>query len=59
MTAEPRPGDADDWVRLHRAHWDERAPIHTRSDHYDVEGFVAGREHLRAPSAAAVFARVP
>ncbi|MEV0064684.1 class I SAM-dependent methyltransferase [Nocardia sp. NPDC050718] len=47
MTAEPPPGDADDWVRLNRAHWDERAPIHVRSDLYDLDGFVAGREHLR------------
>ena len=29
-----------------RAFWDERVPIHTASDFYDVEGFKAGREPL-------------
>jgi SAM-dependent methyltransferase len=31
-----------------RAFWDERVPIHTASDFYDVEGFKAGREPLEA-----------
>ena len=31
---------------LNRAFWDERVPIHTASDFYDVEGFKAGREPL-------------
>ena len=30
-----------------RAFWDERVPIHTASDFYDVEGFKAGREPLQ------------
>jgi SAM-dependent methyltransferase len=31
-----------------RAFWDERVPIHTAGDFYDVEGFKAGREPLEA-----------
>jgi SAM-dependent methyltransferase len=31
---------------LNRTFWDERVPIHTASDCYDVEGFKAGREPL-------------
>ena len=31
---------------LNRAFWDERVPIHTASEFYDVEGFKAGREPL-------------
>ena len=30
-----------------RSFWDERVPIHTASDFYDVEGFKAGREPLQ------------
>ena len=37
-----------DWRELNRAMWDERVPIHTDSDFYDVEGFLAGRSELRA-----------
>jgi len=29
---------------INRAFWDERVPIHTASEFYDVEGFKAGRE---------------
>jgi SAM-dependent methyltransferase len=36
-----------DWRELNRAMWDERVPIHTASDFYDVEGFLAGRSELR------------
>jgi SAM-dependent methyltransferase len=36
-----------DWRELNRAMWDERAPIHLRSQAYDVEGFKAGRLSLR------------
>jgi SAM-dependent methyltransferase len=32
---------------LNRAFWDERVPIHTASDFYDVESFKAGRDPLR------------
>ena len=32
---------------LNRAFWDERVPIHTASDFYDVEGFKAGANTLR------------
>ena len=33
---------------LNRAFWDERVPIHTASDFYDVESFKAGREPLQS-----------
>jgi SAM-dependent methyltransferase len=33
---------------LNRRWWDERVPIHTASDFYDVEGFKAGAEPLPA-----------
>jgi SAM-dependent methyltransferase len=32
---------------LNRAFWDERVPIHTASEFYDVEGFLAGATTLR------------
>jgi 2-polyprenyl-3-methyl-5-hydroxy-6-metoxy-1,4-benzoquinol methylase len=32
---------------INRAFWDERVPIHTASEFYDVEGFKAGRETLQ------------
>jgi hypothetical protein len=32
---------------LNRIWWDERVPIHVRSEFYDVEGFKAGAETLR------------
>lgn len=35
------------WRELNRAWWDERVPIHVRSDLYDVDGFKAGKEQLR------------
>jgi SAM-dependent methyltransferase len=34
------------WVDANRRMWDERVPIHVRSDFYDVEGFKAGRPAL-------------
>ena len=39
---------ADDWLRLYQAWWDERAPAHAASAFYDVPGFLAGQESLRA-----------
>ena len=33
---------------LNRAWWDERVPIHTASEFYDVEGFLAGASTLRS-----------
>ena len=33
---------------LNREFWDERVPIHTASDFYDVEGFKGGREPLQS-----------
>ena len=38
---------ADDWRDTNRALWDERVPIHVKSDFYDLEGFIAGRSDLR------------
>jgi SAM-dependent methyltransferase len=37
------------WAATNRAWWDERAPIHTGSDFYDLEGFLAEPDatHLR------------
>ena len=42
-TASP----AGDWLRLNRAWWDERAPLHAASGFYDVPGFLAGQDSLR------------
>jgi SAM-dependent methyltransferase len=38
----------DDRVRINRAAWDERVPLHLASDFYDIDSFVAGRSSLRA-----------
>jgi SAM-dependent methyltransferase len=35
-----------EYLRLNRAWWDERAPIHAAGDFYDVDGFIAGRDTL-------------
>jgi SAM-dependent methyltransferase len=35
------------WLSVNRASWDERVPIHTAGDFYDLPAFVAGREALR------------
>ena len=45
---EATSSSADDWRRLNRAWWDERAPAHAASGFYDVAGFLAGRDSLRA-----------
>lgn len=37
---------AEAWRELNRAWWDERVPLHVRSELYDVEGFKAGRQTL-------------
>lgn len=37
----------DEHRELNRTWWDERVPIHTASDFYDVEGFKAGAGSLR------------
>ncbi|MEV6977486.1 class I SAM-dependent methyltransferase [Kitasatospora sp. NPDC093806] len=44
MTKPPVPAD---WRAANRANWDERVPIHTASDFYDIPGFVAGKDVLR------------
>ena len=45
---EATSSSADDWLRLNRAWWDERAPVHAASGFYDVPGFLVGRDSLRA-----------
>jgi SAM-dependent methyltransferase len=42
-------GDEPPWADTNRAWWDERAPIHSESDFYDLEGFLADptATHLR------------
>jgi len=37
----------EDYRALNRAWWEERVPLHTASDFYDVDGFVAGRDSLQ------------
>ena len=37
---------AEDWLHLNRSNWDERVPIHVRSELYDVPEFVLGKEPL-------------
>jgi len=37
---------AGDWLRVNRAWWDERAPVHAASRFYDVPGFLAGQDSL-------------
>ncbi|GGV81409.1 type 12 methyltransferase [Streptomyces gelaticus] len=36
-----------DWHEANRAHWDERVPIHAKSDFYDLDSFRAGKDALR------------
>ena len=43
----PDAADPRDWRALNRALWDERVPVHTGSEFYDVPGFLAGAEVLR------------
>ena len=45
---EAASSPSDDWLRLNRAWWDERAPVHAASGFYDVPGFLAGKDSLRA-----------
>jgi hypothetical protein len=42
-------GDDVPWAANNRAWWDERTPIHSESDFYDLEGFLADptATHLR------------
>lgn len=49
---DPGVPEPSGYLALNRAHWDERVPIHTAGDFYDVEGFRAGRDPLRAFEAA-------
>ncbi len=39
--------DRSEWFETNRANWDERVPIHTSGDFYDVASFKAGDERLR------------
>ena len=38
--------EMDDYLKANRENWNERTPIHARSEFYDVEGFKAGRSTL-------------
>ena len=38
---------SDDWLRLNRENWDDRARVHADSDFYDLPGFRAGHCTLR------------
>lgn len=42
------PVEEPEYLRLNRAWWDERAPIHAEGDFYDLDGFVAGHDTLLA-----------
>lgn len=44
----PTADGPDDWLELNRNNWEDRVPIHLTSDFYDVEGFRAGGDALRA-----------
>jgi 2-polyprenyl-3-methyl-5-hydroxy-6-metoxy-1,4-benzoquinol methylase len=37
----------EEWLKLNRALWDERVPIHVASEFYDVHAFLAGGSTLR------------
>ncbi|MER6421373.1 class I SAM-dependent methyltransferase [Streptomyces sp. NPDC001137] len=43
-SASPAPAD---WREANRANWDERVPLHTAGDYYDLDGFRAGKDPLR------------
>lgn len=47
LTERAKPAVPADWRAANRANWDERVPIHTAAEFYDVPGFVAGNEVLR------------
>lgn len=38
--------DDSDWLDVNRNRWDERVPIHLRSDFYDLAAFRAGKDAL-------------
>lgn len=41
-----------DYLPLNRAQWDERTRVHLTSDFYDVPGWLAGNDSLKAPELA-------
>ncbi len=43
---EPVPTDEPDYVRLNRANWDDRAPIHAAAPDYQVQAFLDHPRHL-------------
>jgi 2-polyprenyl-3-methyl-5-hydroxy-6-metoxy-1,4-benzoquinol methylase len=48
MKARGEPPTEIDWRRLNRANWDERVPIHVRSQMYARDGLLAGCGRLNA-----------
>ncbi|MEZ5141076.1 MAG: class I SAM-dependent methyltransferase [Acidimicrobiales bacterium] len=47
MGGEEQAGDEPEWLRVNRAAWDERVPLHVASAFYDNASFLAGRSSLR------------
>lgn len=47
MTSGDVPPEPGDWRQANLAMWDERVPIHLRSDFYDVTGFRVSQDALR------------
>ena len=41
-------GEVERYIDSNRRNWDERTPIHAKSDFYDVDGFKAGATSLRS-----------
>jgi SAM-dependent methyltransferase len=48
MKARGEPPSEIDWRKLNRANWDERVPIHVRSQTYARDGLLAGCGRLNA-----------
>ena len=41
-----------DYITLNREQWNQRTAVHLRSEFYDVAGWLAGKESLKAPELA-------
>lgn len=37
-----------DYIKINKAAWDARVPVHLKSDFYDVEGFLRGKSSLKS-----------
>ncbi|GAA3800470.1 class I SAM-dependent methyltransferase [Streptomyces coacervatus] len=47
MPSPTPPPSPTDWRETNRANWNERVPLHTAGDFYDLDGFRAGKDPLR------------